>query len=112
MLAIRVAEALEGPILRPEKRQRVLRLGKMLGLSPFDSNLVIAIMQDQARRGVMPQRCPAAGERQLALVPLPDEHRPPSMQSRRRRTQRTLTIAASITTFLAAELFLVWWLFF
>lgn len=112
VLALRTAEVMEGAIVRPEKRRRLLQLGKMLGLSPFDSNLVVAIMQDQARRGHAPSRCPAAGEQQLTMVPLPDAYRPRDAQSKRRRLQRRVAIAATVTSFLATELFLVWWLFF
>jgi len=111
VLALRTAESMEGQILRPEKRRRVLRIGEMLGLSPFDSNLVIAIVQDQARRGYAPAQCPAAGEDQLTMIRLPDAHLSPSQQSRKRRLHRTLTIAVAIVTLLAAEAFLIWRLF-
>ena len=108
VLALRTAESMEGQILRPEKRERVLRVGRMLGLSPFDSNLVIAIVQDQARRGYAPAQCPAAGEGQLTMVPLPDAHLQPSRQSRKRRRHWTLTVATIVATLLAAEAFLIW----
>jgi hypothetical protein len=71
VLALRVAEQLQGALLDPEQRERLLRLGRALGLSPFDSNLVIAIVQDQARRGVAPAQCPQAGAQQLGMVPRP-----------------------------------------
>ena len=112
VLAVRTAAALDGAILRPEKRRRLLHVGRMLGLSPFDANLVMAIMQDQARRGCVPDHCPAAGEKQLAMVTLPDAYRPGATHSKRRRAQHALAIAATITSFLAAELFWVWWLLF
>jgi len=51
VLALRTAEALDGAVLPPERRDRLVRLGKLLGMTPFDANLVIAIVQDQARRG-------------------------------------------------------------
>ena len=59
-------------MLGPQKREQLQRLGRMLGLRPFDVSLVIAIVQDQARQGFAPDRCPAAGQRQLELV-LPPE---------------------------------------
>jgi len=71
VLAVRVSESLEGAILRPEKRARLLRVGRLLGLSPFDTNLVIAIIQDRARRGTLAGECPGAGAAQLEMVPLP-----------------------------------------
>jgi hypothetical protein len=55
ILATRVAASLEGgraAILRPESRRRVVALATRLGLRPFDANLIIAIVQDGARRGV------------------------------------------------------------
>lgn len=47
-----------------------MRLGKQMGLSPFSVNLVIAIVQDQARRGYRPDDCPRAAEPDLRMVPL------------------------------------------
>lgn len=52
ILARRVVESLEGgsaAILRPEVRSRLVTTGVRMGLRPFDANLVIAIMQDDAR---------------------------------------------------------------
>ena len=71
VLAVRTAELLEGPVLVPEKRQKLLGVGAAMGLSPFDTALVIAMVQDQARRGVAPRHCPAAAEPQLRHVPRP-----------------------------------------
>jgi len=57
ILALRVMESLEGGragILRPESRHQMMSIATMLGLRPFDANLVIAIVQDGARRGESP----------------------------------------------------------
>ena len=54
VMAARVAESLQGgraAVLRPEKRMNLLRLATRLGIRPFDANLIIAIVQDSARRG-------------------------------------------------------------
>jgi hypothetical protein len=54
IVAARVVEALEGgraAILRPEARRGVMTVARACGLRPFDANLVIAIVQDGARRG-------------------------------------------------------------
>lgn len=51
VLALRTRERMQGPLLRPADRQNLLGLGRVLGLTGFESNLVIAIVQDQARRG-------------------------------------------------------------
>ena len=75
VLAVRTAEVLEGDILPPQKRDALLRTGKVMGLSPFDCSLILAIVQDRARRGIAPEHCPAAGESQLALIPLPMQRR-------------------------------------
>lgn len=76
ILASRTAEALDGSTLPPEKRQRLCRLGTRLGLTLFDSSLILAIVQDRARRGIEPSLCPAAGQRELEMVrrPGPFDH--------------------------------------
>lgn len=54
IFAVRVAELLEGgraAMLTPENRRRLVDLGERIGLRAFDANLVIAIVQDGARRG-------------------------------------------------------------
>ncbi|MCK4871512.1 MAG: hypothetical protein KAS72_02190 [Phycisphaerales bacterium] len=76
VLAIRAAQALQGAQLRPAHRTKLLRLATHLGMRPFDANLVIAIVQDRARRGELDDR-PGSGitadiARDLALVPAPD----------------------------------------
>lgn len=50
----RVFEQLDGgraALLTPERRERLIALGKRLGMTTFDTNLVIAQVQDAARRG-------------------------------------------------------------
>lgn len=54
VLAVQVSRSLTGgraAILRPEARERLLGLGARVGLRPFDTSLVIAIVQDAARSG-------------------------------------------------------------
>lgn len=104
VLAVRVAEQLQGSALPPAKRDRLVRLGKMFGLTAFDANLIIAIVQDQARRGYAPAYCPTAGEPQLRMVP------PPAPQ-RWMTGQRTLLIAGLIAGFIALELIALSWVF-
>lgn len=51
------AEAIEGgraAIIRPEVRRRLVATATGMGLRPFDANLVIAIVQDDARTGAGP----------------------------------------------------------
>lgn len=103
VLAVRTAEQLQGMVLPPERRDRLIRLGRVLGLSAFDSNLVIAIVQDQARRGYAPQSCPAAGEAQLRFVPLPDR----SDERRHQTTRRWLLTCALVAVIIALEAMLL-----
>lgn len=69
VLAVRAAQSIEGgqaAIMSPEKRRRLIAMGVSLGLRPFDTSLVIAIVQDSARIGL-----PALGrmtEERLSLV--------------------------------------------
>lgn len=54
VLAEQAAASIEGgraAVLPPERRARLLAAGARLGLRPFDSHLVIAIVQDGARSG-------------------------------------------------------------
>lgn len=54
-LAIRTYQSLDGEMLSPEKREKLIRLGKTLNLTLFDTNLIIAIIQDRARRNQTPE---------------------------------------------------------
>lgn len=107
VLATRTAEQLQGTVLAPEQRERLLSLGRMLGLSPFDSNLVIAIVQDQARRGVTPAACAEAGAEQLAMVPRP--RRRPLRHAL--TASRLRTVAWLVMGLLGLELAILAWLF-
>ncbi len=54
LLAARVALALDGGragLLTPEQRDAVLRFAGRLGVRPFDAHVIIALVQDRARRG-------------------------------------------------------------
>lgn len=74
VLAVRTGESLEGPILTADKRERLLMLGKQMGLSPFDANLIIAMVQDQARRGQPAEMCAELAEPQLMMIRKPSSH--------------------------------------
>lgn len=107
VLAVRTSQCLQGTILAPEQRDRLLILARLLGLTPFDANLIIAIVQDQARRGHAQDYCAAAGRSQLAMIPLPAKARLKAA-IHRRRPLRTATLVA---TFITIELLIVaWWL--
>lgn len=107
VLALRTAESLQGTILGPEKRDRLVKIGKMMGLTAFDANLVIAIVQDQARRGYAPEYCPTAGEPQLAMVPLPRKE----LSDVEARTRRIGIICGVISVLVGIELVVLKWIF-
>lgn len=44
---------LQGSTLTQQRRQHVLKLAHRLGVRPFEANVIIAIVQDQARQGAM-----------------------------------------------------------
>ena len=50
-LAGDVAGALDGAVLTPERRRGLIEEARRLGMREFDANLVIAVVQDRARRG-------------------------------------------------------------
>lgn len=51
MLAIETQRALQGAVLAYEDRKRLLGLATKLGIRAFDANLIVAVVQDRARRG-------------------------------------------------------------
>ena len=50
MLAEEARRALQGTILAYEDRRKLLDLATRLGIRPFDANLILAVVQDRARR--------------------------------------------------------------
>ncbi len=85
VLAVRAAELMQGPVLAPNDREQLLQTGRMMGLNPFQSNLVIAIVQDQARRGGSPQQA----VKELAFIP-------PAQRPSTRHIWRVALIAAAL----------------
>ncbi len=51
VLAARVRSQLQGSVLTPERRDQLMRTARVLGLRPFEASVIVAIVQDQARRG-------------------------------------------------------------
>ncbi len=51
LVAVETAQSLEGSLLTFERRRRILALAQRIGVRPFDANLIIAAVQDRARRG-------------------------------------------------------------
>lgn len=103
VLAIRTAQVIQGSTLPPAQRETLMRLGKSIGLSAFDCSLILAIIQDRARRGIALDQCPAESERQLALIPLPKMR---SFQSALgKHPVQTIMIASGL---IALQVLLIW----
>lgn len=51
LVAVETAGQLSGSLLTFERRRRILALAQRVGVRPFDANLIIAAVQDRARRG-------------------------------------------------------------
>ncbi len=100
VLALRTAENLQGAVLPPERREALLKVGRAAGLSPFEANLTIAIVQDQARRGVRPEALAATAEPQLRMVPV---------RATRAAATSRWRVAYLVAGGLAAELATLWW---
>ena len=98
VLAARAYSQLEGTTLVFERRQRVMRLATQLGMRPFEANIIIAIVQDLARRGA--DLSEATGT--IALLPKPSVTRVP--------TQPWVRWIAAVATALIANVWLIWWL--
>ena len=99
VLAVRAYSQLQGTALTFDRRQRLLRSAEGLGVRPFDANMIIAIVQDHARRGEPLSN--AAGTVSLLAPP-----------TRRRRETGDVMLRwiAAIASALTANAFLIWWL--
>lgn len=98
VLAVRTAQVLQGSVLPAAQRNELLRVGRLLGLNAFEANLVIAIVQDQARRG----RSPSEAVATLQMVP-----RTAVGRRRRRMLWRVIGLSAAVLAAEAAAL-LMW----
>jgi hypothetical protein len=106
VLAVSTAQMMEGDVLPPNKRETLMSQGKSMGLSPFDCSLILATIQDRARRGIALDDCPAASESQLALIPRPAVR--PLKSALGQNPKRTMLIASGL---LALQVLLIWvWL--
>jgi hypothetical protein len=105
VLATRTAEQLEGDVLPAEKRASLIRLCRLLGLSLFDANLVIAIVQDQARRGHAGAEIASVAEPQLSMVELPIAARVTGALRRR----KPFAVGFALGAMLGLEILAVYW---
>jgi hypothetical protein len=99
VLAVRAYSQLQGSALPYDRRQRVLQTARALGVRPFDANVIIAIVQDHARRGARLHE--ATGT--LALL-----HKPEPGDTRGRGST-WLRWASALVCAMAGTAFLVWW---
>ncbi|MCA9295070.1 MAG: hypothetical protein KC983_01110 [Phycisphaerales bacterium] len=98
VLAVRVRSALQGSTLTPERRSKIQREAWHLGIRPFDANMIIAIVQDRARRGESINSSNVA--LQLLGTPAPPESAATSAW------RWGLAFLCAV----AANAFLIWWL--
>jgi len=67
-LATETQRALQGAVLAHEDRRQLLALATRLGIRTFDANLILAVVQDRARRGeTLESAAPT-----IAIIPKPD----------------------------------------
>lgn len=104
LFAVRVSGSLEGgkaALLTPTKRRDLIAAAVSTGLREFDANLIIAIVQDAARRGELGDRAGRAPgvASALSLVGAADRAKT--------RAQRSRTIRAVVATILATVLIFI-----
>jgi hypothetical protein len=99
VLAMQTQARLQGAMLPVERREELMRSGRRLGLRPFEANLVIAVMQDRARRGEQP----ATARPTLKFVPVADPGpSPASFAERTKAPSRSLASAIVLMRWFAA----------
>lgn len=98
MLAVATRDALQGDVLTFESRRRVLLLAQRVGVRPFDANLIVAIVQDRARRGEPIEAATDA----LTVIPRP--------RATSRISATAWTWGAAIFVALLADALLIGWL--
>lgn len=96
VLAAQAEAAMDGSRISPERRKRLMRAARGLGVRVFDASLIIAIVQDSARRG---GTLGDAADTIALLAP----------QSRHRRPG-VLRWVAAIGCAMTANALLIWWL--
>ena len=98
VLAVRAYTQLQGSALTFDRRERLMRTARTMGVRPFDAGMIIAIVQDRARRGG--SLSDAAGT--VAMLEPP---------ARRRDTEVVvLSWIAAVASALVATTLAIWWL--
>jgi hypothetical protein len=98
-VALETASRLEGSLLTFERRRAILAFAAKVGVRPFDANLIIAAVQDRARRGE-----PLEDARSTVLIAAPVVRRP------RRRSRSIAVYATTAILAIAAHAALAWYL--
>lgn len=106
-LAVETQRALQGAMLAFEDRRRLLSLAQRLGIRAFDANLIVALVQDRARRGEPIESAAAT----IAIVPVPTAHGAADGADAPRRDLAWLWVAAVMTA-LVVDAVLIGWLIF
>jgi hypothetical protein len=107
-LATETQQALQGAVLAFEDRRELLALANRLGIRSFDANLIVALVQDRARRGEPLQSAAAT----IAMLPNPQGKWPKdTVHAQGERGLAWIWIAAMVTA-VAVDALLVGWLMF
>ncbi|MFM9957577.1 MAG: hypothetical protein ACKVZJ_05855 [Phycisphaerales bacterium] len=113
IMAQRVAENIEGGragILVPERRRALVATAQRLGIRPFDANLIIAVVQDRFRRGLLGQSAAGQDER-LEMIAQPADAGSPLVHpalAERRRERFWLTVRLLLASAAIAGILMVW----
>ena len=97
-LACATRDALQGAVLTYENRRKLMMLAQRVGIRAFDANLIVAIVQDRARRGEPLESATEA----LAVIPRP--------AARKRMTAAAWMWASAIVVAVLADAILIGWL--
>ncbi len=99
-IACATRDALQGAVLTYENRRKVMLLAQRVGIRAFDANLIVAIVQDRARRG---EPIEAAADA-LSVIPKPSV--------RPGRAAAAGVWAAAILVAILVDAVLIGWLIF
>ena len=98
-----IDRSLEGTIIGSDSRARIMAKASALGIRAFDASMMIALVQDRARRGESTATVPA-----LLLAPTADHHLVTAAVRQRPESLRWMAVAA--TGLLVATLIAGWFI--
>lgn len=100
-LAAEAQRALQGAVLAFEDRRRLLALANRLGIRSFDANLILALVQDRARRGEPLEAASAT----IEMIP-----KPPARGTARDTRDWTPVWLAALMVAMAVDAMLIAWM--